>query len=170
VDFLHPVEAVILIGLQGAGKSSFFQQRLALTHVRVSRDELKTRAREMAILNKCLLQHRPVAIDNTNVTRAQREPFLAAARAAGYKTIGYFFEPDVAGSLKRNAARTGKARVSLPGLFATNKRLQVPCLDEGFDELLSVRINEHGQFVVKPGMVLPERTTGQLKLNMPCTR
>jgi hypothetical protein len=39
------VEAVIYIGLQGAGKSTFCRERLFHTHVRLSLDMLKTRHR-----------------------------------------------------------------------------------------------------------------------------
>src|SRR4051812_8782542 len=38
------MEAVILIGIQGSGKSTFYRERFFDTHVRVSLDLLKTRA------------------------------------------------------------------------------------------------------------------------------
>ena len=40
------MEAVILIGIQGAGKSTFYKDRFFNTHVRINLDMLKTRHRE----------------------------------------------------------------------------------------------------------------------------
>ena len=40
------VEAVIFVGLQGSGKSTFYRERFFDTHVRLSLDMLKTRHRE----------------------------------------------------------------------------------------------------------------------------
>jgi predicted kinase len=36
------MEAVLLVGIQGAGKSTFYQQRFFDTHVRINLDMLKT--------------------------------------------------------------------------------------------------------------------------------
>jgi len=40
------VEAVIFMGLQGAGKSTFYRERFFATHLRISLDMLKTRHRD----------------------------------------------------------------------------------------------------------------------------
>ena len=48
------MEAVIFIGIQGAGKSTFFQQRFFDTHVRINLDMLKTRYREQVFLQGIL--------------------------------------------------------------------------------------------------------------------
>jgi predicted kinase len=40
------MEAVILIGIQGSGKSTFCRERFFNTHIRINLDMLKTRHRE----------------------------------------------------------------------------------------------------------------------------
>jgi predicted kinase len=40
------MEAVILIGVQGGGKTSFFREHFLHTHVRISLDVLRKRHRE----------------------------------------------------------------------------------------------------------------------------
>ena len=40
------MEAVVLCGVQGSGKTTLFRDRFLATHVRVSMDLLRTRARE----------------------------------------------------------------------------------------------------------------------------
>ena len=48
------MEAVILIGIQGSGKTTFYRQRFFETNVRISLDLVKTRRREQALLDVCL--------------------------------------------------------------------------------------------------------------------
>lgn len=143
------MEAVLFIGLQGAGKTTFYHQRFAGTHVRISLDQLKTRPKEMQALRRAIEARQKIVIDNTNPTIQERSRYIQTARAAAYSIVGYYFEPDIHGSLKRNAARSGKERVPVPGIFGTRKRLQVPSVSEGFDSLWSVRISPDGEFVVQ---------------------
>src|SRR5690242_16265277 len=108
---LPKMEAVLFVGLQGAGKTTFYQQRFAVSHLRISLDQLKTRFREMTALQNALEQNQDVVIDNTNPTAADRKRYLDILKAAQCRIIGYFFEPDVHGSIMRNSLRSGKERV-----------------------------------------------------------
>jgi hypothetical protein len=47
-------EAVIFIGVQASGKTSFYRQRFFETHLRISLDMLRTRQREQLLLVACL--------------------------------------------------------------------------------------------------------------------
>ena len=144
------MEAVIFCGIQAAGKTTFYDQRLAATHARISLDLLRTRAREKQLLDECLRSGRSFVIDNTSVKRADRAPYIAAARAKGYRVVGYYFATEPRAALARNRLRSGKAAVPAPALFAAQKRLEVPTLDEGFDELFRVEIAAPGAFTVMP--------------------
>ena len=142
------MEAVILIGIQGAGKSTFYTERFFNTHLRLSLDLLKTRNRERTLLEACLATGQPLVIDNTNVTEAERARYIQPAKAAGFGVVGYFFEPDPKGSLERNNRREGRRRVPPAGVFGTLKRLQRPRMVEGFDDLLRVTLTSAGEFAV----------------------
>jgi predicted kinase len=143
------MEAILLIGIQGAGKSTFYTARFFDTHVRLSLDVLRTRHRERTLLEACLVAKQQLVIDNTNATESERAKYIAAARAAGFRVVGYFFEPDPKGSLERNNRREGRRRVPPAGLFGTLKRLQRPRMAEGFDELFLVNLSPVGEFVVR---------------------
>lgn len=141
-------EAVIFIGLQGSGKSTFYLQRFWKTHVRINLDMLKTRHREQRLLHTCIDIRQPFVVDNTNVTQAERAAYLGALRGSRFRIVGYFFVPNVAACVARNAQRTGRERIPDRGIFAAAKRLQAPAYAEGFDMLYHVRIDAVHEFVI----------------------
>ncbi len=143
-------EAVLLIGIPGSGKTTLYRERFSHTHVRLSLDLLKTREREAALLNACLSVRQSFVVDNTNLAVEDRAPYIAAARAAGFRVTGYFFQANVRRSIALNKKReTGKA-VPVYGVLRAYKRLAVPEMAEGFDELFSVDFGANHDFVVTP--------------------
>src|SRR4051795_892820 len=99
------MQAVILCGVQGSGKTTLYRDRFLETHARVSLDLLRTRAREAAFLRLCLETRMPFAVDNTNATAAERARYLGPAREAGFAVLGYLVEVDFALAHARNATR-----------------------------------------------------------------
>jgi predicted kinase len=143
------VDAVIFIGLQGAGKSTFYRERFFATHLHINLDMLKTRHRERRFLQVCIETRQPFVVDNTNPTRAKRQVYIEAARQAGFRVVGYYFQSKVEDCKRRNTQRPIAERVPVPGILGTAGRLQMPSRDEGFDELYYVRIDESNGFVVE---------------------
>jgi predicted kinase len=129
-------EAVILVGIPGGGKSTFYRERFQATHAHISLDELKTRARERTRLEECIAAGRSFVVDNTNTLAAERAVYIEAAKRAGYRVIGYFFDIALREAQRRNAKREGRAKIPPAGVGGMLKRLQRPELSEGFDELI----------------------------------
>ena len=127
------MEAVILCGVQGSGKTTLYRDRFLETHARISMDLLRTRAREAAFLRTCLDTRMPFVVDNTNPTVAERARYVEPARAAGFKLVAYLVEADHAVAAGRNAAR--ERTVPAAGLRDVARRLVRPTPEEGFDEL-----------------------------------
>jgi len=146
-------EVVVLVGLQAAGKSTFYRQRFAGTHALVSRDRFRNHRRpsqrQRELLEAELQDGRSVVVDNTNPAISDRAAILPVARAFGAPVICYFFLPDVRVSLARNARREGRERIPVAGIHATMKRLVPPTLSEGFDLLFEVQAIGEGQFRVQ---------------------
>jgi len=136
--------------MQGSGKSSFYQERFYATHLRLSRDMLKTRHRERRLLEVCLQTGQRVVVDNTNPRPVDRADYIQRAKAAKFRVIGYYFKTTVAAALARNEQRIGAAKIPKVGLFTTYKRLDPPKLEEGFDELYCVVLTAENQFTVAP--------------------
>ena len=149
------MEAVILMGIQGSGKSSFYRRHFFDTHLRLNLDQLKSRHRLNALLTTCLTTQTPFVWDLTNASRAERAQIIALARLSKFCVSGYFFPPDLAANLARNAAREGRARIPEIGVRATLARLQPPNLDEGFNALFAVSIDENGEFQIENWLETP---------------
>jgi predicted kinase len=143
------VEAVIFVGLQGSGKSSFFKERFFATHVRVNLDMLKTRHRERRLVLACVETGQPFVVDNTNPTRAERAVYVGAAMEAGFRVTGYYFRSRVEDCKRRNDQRPPEQRVPLKGILGTAGRMELPSRGEGFDELFYVWIDAAGGFVTE---------------------
>lgn len=130
---------VIMIGIQGSGKSTFYHKYLADSYVRVNLDTLKTRHQEELLISECIKDGKSFAIDNTNPTRADRQRYIPLAQYAGYKVIGYFMESKLKTCIERNNQRTGSARIPATAIAATSNKLQMPSYDEGFDKIYFVK-------------------------------
>lgn len=130
---------VILMGLQGSGKSTFYKLHLEDDFVRVNLDALKTRYQEKLLIEECLTLQKSFAVDNTNPTLADRERYIAVAKEHGYRVVGYFIESKIKDCMQRNAQREGAARVPEKAIAATSNKLEIPSYDEGFDELYFVK-------------------------------
>lgn len=143
------MEAVLFIGIQATGKSSFFRARFFDTHVRISLDVLRTRHRERLLTAACIDAKARFVVDNTNASVRERARFIDVARAGGFRVRGFYFCSALAPAMVRNAGRAGRARIPDAGVWATYARLEVPTISEGFDELRYVRIDPAGGFEVE---------------------
>jgi tRNA uridine 5-carbamoylmethylation protein Kti12 len=143
------MEAVFSIGIQGSGKTTLYRERFFDTHVRLSRDMLKTRSREMVLIKACFAARQSFVLDDTNASKAHRAEIIPAAKAAGFRVVAYYFRTPLRTALARNKRRPEGQVIPVPGVLATFKRFQPPEWEEGFDEIRVVEPSGETGFSVR---------------------
>lgn len=135
--------AVIMMGIQASGKSTFVE-RCLLPHgyVHISLDILRTRQREANLFSECLAEGRSFVVDNTNPTIADRQRYIGLAKEYGYQVIGVFMQSVIKDCIARNERRENK--VPTLAIPATQNKLQLPSLEQGFDALYFAKITNDG--------------------------
>ena len=139
------LQLVIFVGLPGSGKSTYYFAHFAQTHAHVSKDLMpdarRRDDRQTMVIEKALAEGQSVVVDNTNPSREVRAPLIALGKRHGARIIAYYFECSVRVAIVRNEQREGKGRVPKVAIFTTQKKLQPPALDEGFDEVHVINAN-----------------------------
>jgi len=149
---MRTMEAVIFVGVQGAGKSTFYRRHFFDTHVRINLDMLRTRHREKLLLEACLEAGQSFVVDNTNPTAADRARYAIPARERRFRVLSYFFDVDLPDAVRRNQQRLGLQNIPVAAVAGTFRKLQPPAIEEGFDRIFTVRvIEEKNEFVVTEG-------------------
>ena len=140
--------AVVFTGIPASGKSTFYRRYFEpadFQHVNLV--TLRTRQREAAFMEQCVLQNCNVVIDNTNTTVEERKRYIDLFKANGYCIAGMYFQSILKDCIARNTARGGNVpRIAIP--FMQN-RLVIPSYAEGFDELYFVKFDGNGDFVIE---------------------
>ncbi len=153
-DRIPTLEVVILIGLQGAGKSTFRGQRFVETHAVVSKDLLRDHRRperrQRRLVMAALASGLSVVVDDTHSSVQERAGVIATARFCGARVVGYFFESPLHECAARNQSRPARTRAPDVGLLAAARRMIAPSHAEGFTELLTVRTLPDLRFDVVP--------------------
>lgn len=147
-------EVVLIMGLQGAGKSERARDLEARGYLRLCRDEEGGTLRGLAgLLERALAEgRRRVVIDGTLLTRAARREFLAAAARAAVPVRGLWLDTPAAEAqvnvvgrmlaahgrlLAPEELRRGRYPTAIGPtvLFRALRELEAPTLDEGWTAL-----------------------------------
>src|SRR5215203_6484340 len=86
-------ELILFVGMQASGKSTYYANHFAATHVHVSKDLMTNvsnrDARQQKMIETALAAGQSVVVDNTNPTPLARAPLIALGRKHGARVIAY---------------------------------------------------------------------------------
>lgn len=128
-------EAIIFVGLQATGKSTYYWQNCKNTYLRISNDLLRTKNRERKLLEFCAETRMPFVIDNTNLTKQKRQNYIKFCHDQNYRCVCLYFKTNLKRSMEWNRLRNSEDMVPDVAILSSVKKLEIPSLDEGFDEL-----------------------------------
>jgi len=131
-------ELVILMGVQASGKSTFYHEKFAKTHLRINLDMIWTRPREKKLFESCMQVRQSAVIDNTNLFKSDRQRYIPIAKEHGMRVIGYYFQPYLDICINRNEKRDEISKIPKGALISAYNKIEPPVCDEGFDELYLV--------------------------------
>jgi len=153
------MRVVLLVGLPGSGKSTWLEQigagALSSDTVRrwLADDETDQTIHDRVFQTmRYLLRHRlqlgrPVTyIDATNLTPAERQPYIGIGRSYGCEVEAVYFDVPLAVCRERNARR--HRVVPEEALEKMAARLVPPSEAEGFDRV--ARLGETGATAMRP--------------------
>jgi bifunctional polynucleotide phosphatase/kinase len=139
-------EVIVLVGSPGSGKSTLCR-RVLPEYVRVNRDTLKTAAKCLKLCVSSLDSGSSVVVDNQSRSIADREPYVAAAKAAGVRirAVRIDVPKEVCFHLNtyralntRSEEHRGTDRVPAVVIHSFFKNVEEPTTAEGFDEVVGI--------------------------------
>jgi aryl-alcohol dehydrogenase-like predicted oxidoreductase len=146
-------EVVLLMGMQGAGKTEALSQWVTRGYQRLNRDERggTLRALNAALEERLAAGARRVVMDNTYVTRAQRREVIEAAWRHGARVHGVWLDTPLPQAqvnvVRRMLTQHGRllapeelkgkdpSQLAPNALFRTAREMEPPAQDEGFEVL-----------------------------------
>lgn len=135
---------ILFVGLPGSGKSTFYKNHYFNSHLRISNDLLGTKNRTNKLLEFCRETNMSFVIDNTCTTTEVRKRYLdfCSTVKSPVKKICIYFDTSIETCIERNNLREGKDRVPKTAILMKAKELEIPVLQEGFDELIVITGDE----------------------------
>jgi predicted kinase len=141
------LKVIVMTGLPGSGKSTYFQKEMYPEFERISQDVLGSRDKCISEASLLLDSGHNVVIDRVNHTKKQRSFWIDLAQKHGASLMSLFLvvapEECIARIHSRKNHETIKEDMSLEKkrliVYNFHKELEPPSLDEGFVTIIQTR-------------------------------
>jgi predicted kinase len=136
-------ELIVLIGLPGAGKSTYCKERLYGTHVRINQDSLGDRGTCLKLLDACFKSGINAVVDRCNINAQQRSYWIQLAKKNNYAVKAVYIKTPVEVCEQRVIARESHETINNMSdsrkssiVQDFKKSLQTPCSLEGINVIM----------------------------------
>tara|TARA_Y100000389_G_scaffold69139_1_gene65762 strand:+ start:1021 stop:1920 length:900 start_codon:yes stop_codon:yes gene_type:complete len=130
-------EFIMMMGYPGSGKTTFVLNEIPDTYIKLHGDILKTDAKKKKSLRTEFIKGNSVVLDSTNPSKEKRQIFIDIAKEYNVPCRLIHINNDFELSKYRNSNR--EIRVPIMALYIYRKKYQIPELNEGFKEIVSIQ-------------------------------
>jgi len=158
----NKLEMILMVGVSGCGKSSISQKYSKLGYVVVNQDTLKTAKKCIAFSKAAIENNQSLVIDNTNPSKSVRQSYIQLINDLG-KTNNYnikciYFDINLDICKHNNIYRSliNPQREIVPEIAYNvfKKKFETPSLDEGFNQVITLKYALDNSLVDESGMYL----------------
>lgn len=122
-----------MIGVALSGKTTYRKANFNYEVVTLSYFN-NNRKKELEYIESCLKEGRSIIVDDTNLTVSIRKQHIDLAKKFNAKVRGVFMNTSTALLEQRQKRR--RDSIPLPVIYKQIKELEVPTMEEGFDQLI----------------------------------
>lgn len=146
---MNKTKFVMLVGIPGCGKSTYAKSLEERGYVWLSSDNLRNQmgfeqgkgCREVfatmeTLTKNALSEGKNVIYDATNLRKGNRAKILNVVSGYEAEKEAVIFTLPLRECIRRNALRTGSARVPEEEIFRLKRGYQSPSYEEGFDKII----------------------------------
>lgn len=146
INFPGTIEVILMVGMQGSGKSHFVQSVLVPQgYKQVNRDTLGTWQKCVKMMEQHLKDNLSVVIDNTNGSVSARERYISVAKSKKIPVRCFVMATTYEHCKHNNRYRelTDKKHAQIGELLINQykKEFQEPKMTEGFQEIVEVQFD-----------------------------
>ncbi|EGG42186.1 hypothetical protein Nlim_0832 [Candidatus Nitrosarchaeum limnium SFB1] len=130
---MKQIEYVLMIGVALSGKTTYRNANFNYEVVALSYFN-NNRKKELEYIESCLKEGRSIIVDDTNLTVSIRKQHIDLAKKFNAKVREVFMNTSAALLEQRQKRR--RDSIPLPVIYKQIKELEVPTMEEGFDQLI----------------------------------
>lgn len=129
-------ELVLMVGYPAAGKTTYVNEKIPESYVKLHGDELKTDSKKKKAVKIALTEGKSVVLDATNANKDKRKIFIDIAKSLNVKVRVIHITTSFDESKSRNEQR--ETKVPIIALYMFRKKFEEITLSEGIEEIIVV--------------------------------
>jgi len=130
---MKQIEYIMMIGVALSGKTTYRKANFNYDVIALSYFN-NNRKKEFQYIEECLKEGRSVIVDDTNLTAPLRKQHIDLAKKFNARVRGIFMNTSVALLEQRQKRRRNS--IPLAVIYKQINELEVPTMEEGFDQLI----------------------------------